>query len=180
MAYPKRASIWKSCSIYGQCCKWKATRLLLPEIQTVPFTKRALRESPIRKALTWIIGWHCSMNMTRRSVFLFTRINSQMLLTAEHRCSIPAPIGTTVFLHKPCRMHLLPSFSRRTNGKLNSAEKNCFSVISAKIQRSWQNAAFYPKYSAASLPKTAGRSSTICWLQHPTLWLSVPMMYITL
>ena len=110
----------------------------------VLFTKRALRESPIRKVPTWIAGWHCSMNMTRRSVFPFTRINSQMPLTAVHRCSIPAPIGTTVPLHKPCRMHLLPSSSRRINGKLNSAEKNCFSVISAKIQRSWQNAAFYP------------------------------------
>ena len=30
---------------------------------------------------------------TQRSVFLFTRINSRMLLTVEHRCSIPTPIG---------------------------------------------------------------------------------------
>ena len=52
--------------------------------------------------------------------------------------------GTTAPLHKPCRMHLLPSFSRRINGKSSSAEKNYSSAISVKIQRLWQNAAFYP------------------------------------
>ena len=130
-------------------------------------TDRSIHEEGIEGIAnqTWIIGWHCSMSTTQRSVFLFTRINSRMLLTVEHRCSIPTPIGTTAPLHKPCRMHLLPSSSRRINGKLNSAEKNCFSVISAKIRRLWQNAAFYPirkKLSCWSPPSISRKLPLRC------------------